>query len=125
MRHHKNSNGKNGGSAHFLCALALVCVALDAQALSPAAREFLEVAKALEPVHCEKRKLRREIALAEAQGQDSRPLRQRFGALDRDAKTAKLEKRLAELEPRVTKSSDPEDLAAVSRQHREAFYRCE
>ena len=28
-------------------------------------------------------------------------------------------------EPRVSKSSDPEDLPAISRQQREAFYRCE
>ena len=121
MRHHENQNRAARG---FFCALALLW-AFDARALSAAAREFLEISKALEPVHCEKRKLRREIALAEAQGQDSKPLRQRFGALDRDPKTAKLEKRLAQLEPRVTKSGDPDDLAAVSRQHREAFYRCE
>jgi hypothetical protein len=36
-----------------------------------------------------------------------------------------LEKRLAELEPRVKGSSDPDDLAAISLQQREAFYRCE
>jgi hypothetical protein len=52
-------------------------------------------------------------------------LKDRFAALDRDPKTAKLERRLAQLEPRVSKSADPQDLAAISSQHREAFYRCE
>jgi hypothetical protein len=103
----------------------LLLVPLPAFALSPAAEEFMRLAKALEPVHCEKRKLRREIALAQAQGQDARALKDKFAALDRDPKTAKLEKRLAQLEPRVSKSADPQDLAAISSQHREAFYRCE
>jgi hypothetical protein len=105
--------------------LLLLLVPLPAFALSPAAEEFMRIAKALEPVHCEKRKLRREIALAQAQGQDARALKDKFAALDRDPKTAKLEKRLAQLEPRVSKSADPQDLAAISSQHREAFYRCE
>jgi hypothetical protein len=105
--------------------LLLLLVPLPAFALSPAAEEFMRLAKALEPVHCEKRKLRREIALAQAQGQDARALKDRFAALDRDPKTAKLERRLAQLEPRVSKSADPQDLAAISSQHREAFYRCE
>lgn len=105
--------------------LLVVLVPLPAFALSPAAEEFMRLAKALEPVHCEKRKLRREIALAQAQGQDAGALKDRFAALDRDPKTAKLERRLAQLEPRVSKSADPQDLAAISSQHREAFYRCE
>ena len=116
-------NGKGDGP-RFFC-VAFLLFSLPAEALSPAAREFLEISKQLEPVHCEKRKLRREIAVAEAQGQDATALRKRFAALDRDPKSAKLEKRLGELGPRVTKSSDPEDLDAVSRQQREAFYRCE
>jgi hypothetical protein len=96
-------------------------------ALSPAAREFMAISQELEPVQCEKRRLRREIALAEAErrGEDVQALRKRFAALDADPKTAQLEKRLAELEPRLKRSSDPEDLAAISRQQREAFYRCE
>jgi hypothetical protein len=100
-------------------------VPLEGQALSPAAKEFIDIAKQLEPVQCEKRKLRREIALAEAQQLDTKALRSRFAALDRDPKTAKLEQRLAKLEPRIAKTTDPEDLAAISRRHREAFYRCE
>jgi hypothetical protein len=100
-------------------------VAAPCWALSGEAREFIELAKKLEPLHCERRKLRREIALAHAERRDTRALTERFSALDRDPKTARLEKRLAELEPRVRRSPDPEDLAAISRQHTEAFYRCE
>ena len=45
----------------------------------------------------------------------------RFSAkLDQDPKTSRLEERLAELEPRVKRSSDPEDLPAISLQQREA-----
>ena len=71
--------------------------------VEPAAEEFMAISKELEPVQCEKRRLRREIALAEAErrDQDVRVLRKKFAALDADPKTAKLEKRLAELEPRV------------------------
>jgi hypothetical protein len=96
-------------------------------ALSQAAQEFMKISQQLEPVQCEKRRLRREIALAEAEQRDSdaRAARARFAKLDKDPKTARLEKRLAELEPRLKHSSDPEDLAAISRQQREAFYRCE
>ncbi len=97
----------------------------NAVALTPAAQEFMRISKELEPVHCEKRKLRREIALAQVQQQDVGAMKRRFAALDRDPKTAKLEKRLAELRPRIEKSTDPEDLAAISAQHRDAFYRCE
>jgi hypothetical protein len=96
-------------------------------ALSPAAQEFMAISKELEPVQCEKRRLRREIAFAEAEQRDAdaKAARARFARLDKDPKTAGLEKRLAELEPRIKKSSDPEDLRAISLQQREAFYRCE
>ena len=95
--------------------------------LSPAAQEFMAISKELEPVQCEKRRLRRQITLAqvERRDQDVRALRKRFAALDAEPKTARLEKRLAELEPRVSRSSDPEDLPAISFQQREAFYRCD
>ena len=56
---------------------------------------------------------------------DAKVARARFSTLDRDPKTARLEKRLAELEPLVKRSPDPEDLRAISLQQREAFYRCE
>ena len=96
-------------------------------ALSPAAQEFMAISKELEPVQCEKRRLRREIAFAEAERRDAdaAAARARFAGLDKEPKTARLEKRLAELEPRIKKSSDPEDLQAISFQQREAFYRCE
>jgi hypothetical protein len=102
-------------------------IAVPVLALSPAAEEFMAISKELEPVQCAKRRLRREIAFAEAERRDDdvRVLRRKFGALDADPKTAKLEKRLAELEPRVKASRDPEDLAAISLQQRQAFYRCD
>ena len=107
--------------------LLLFLVPVQAFALSPAAQEFMAISTDLEPVQCQKRKLRREIALAEAERRDAdvRTLRKKFAGLDADAKTARLEKRLAELEPRVSRSSDPEDLQAISLQQREAFYRCD
>jgi hypothetical protein len=105
--------------------LLLAAAAPPCWALSREAQEFIDIARTLEPLQCERRKLRREIALAEAERRDSSALRQRFSALDRDPKSAKLEKRLAELEPRVKSSRDPEDLEAIHRQHREAFYRCD
>jgi hypothetical protein len=105
-----------------LLALALL-VPGKALALSAEAQEFIGINRQLEPVQCEKRKLRREMALAQAEGRSLEPLNKRFAELNRDAKTAKLEKRLAELEPRIKHNSD--DLAAISRQQREAFYRCE
>ena len=94
-------------------------------ALSSAAREFMDISKELEPVQCEKRKLRREIALAEVEHRDSKERRARFSKIDRDPQTSKLEKRLAQLKPQLEKSSDPEDLDAIDRQRREAFYRCD
>lgn len=107
--------------------LLLLLVAAPAYALSPAAQEFMSITKELEPVQCEKRQLRRELARAEIEQrqQDVSKLRAKFAALDKDKKTARLERRLAELEPRVSRSSDPEDLPAISRQQREAFYRCD
>jgi hypothetical protein len=103
----------------------LLLVSAPALALSPQAEEFMAISRQLEPVQCQKRQLRREIALAEAERRDAKALRERFADIDRDARTARLEKRLAELEPALRKSSDPEDLPAISRQHREAFYRCD
>jgi len=108
--------------------VATLCCALlpsPSLALSNDAREFMGITAELEPVQCEKRRLRREITLAEVEKKDTREMRKRFAALDREPKTARMEKRLAELEPRLRKSSDPEDLPAISRQQVEAFYRCE
>jgi hypothetical protein len=105
----------------------LLVFPLPAAALSGDAQEFMAIIKALEPVHCQKRKLRYEIMMAqvEQRSTDVEALKKKFAALDRDPQTAKREKRLAQLEPRVSKSSDPEDLAAISQQQKEAFYRCE
>lgn len=107
----------------LLYLLSVAC--LPAWGVSPAAREFMSIAKQLEPVHCEKRTLRREIALAEVERRDARvkELRARFAELDRDAKTARLEKRLGELQARMT--LEPGDLDAISFQQREAYHRCE
>ena len=87
----------------------------------------MDISRQLEPVQCEKRHLRREMALAEAERRDAdmKSLRRKFAGLNRDPNTAKLEKRLAELEPLLKRSSDPEDLSAISFQQREAFYRCD
>jgi hypothetical protein len=109
-------------TAALIAALSLAAPAL---ALTSEAQEFIAISQELEPVQCEKRRLRREIVLAEIEHRDASDLRKRFAALDRDPKTAKLEKRLAELEPRLSRSSDPEDLPAISRQNTEAFYRCQ
>jgi hypothetical protein len=112
-------------------ALALFLAATPAAAVTPEGREFADILKQLEPVHCEKRKLRREIAFAEAEKRsgDAAELRARFAKLDAEPKTAKLEKRLAQLEPRINSGSgvprDLEDLDLISKQRRDAFYRCE
>jgi len=116
---------------------ALIALALSAApamavavGVSPDAREFLELSKKLEPVQCEKRKLRRELAVAEVQGEAAKvkALHARFAALNGDKETARLEKRLAQLEPRILdkegRARRPEDLDAISLQRREAFYRC-
>jgi hypothetical protein len=107
--------------------LALVMFLSPAHALSPAAQEFMSITKELEPVQCQKRQLRRELARAEIEQRqdDLKILRAKFAALDKDKKVLKLERRLAELQPRIERSSDPEDLRAISLQQREAFYRCE
>jgi hypothetical protein len=109
----------------FALFLALLLASGPAAALSPEAQEFMAISKQLEPVQCEKRKLRREMALAEIERRDTKALRDRFASINRDPQTTRLEKRLAQLEPRLSKSSDPEDLRAISLQRREAFYRCD
>jgi hypothetical protein len=109
----------------------LFWLAGSALALTPEAREFLDISRQLEPLQCEKRKLRLEIVQAEVENRagDARALKQRFEALDRNPKTSRLEKRLAVLEARLLDSEGKprhaEDLEAISFQHRQAFYRCE
>ena len=109
-----------------LVILAVTLLAVTpAYALSGVAREFMEIAKQLDPVLCEKRKLRREIALAEQDKLDTRELRKRFEALERDPKNLRLERRLADLQPLLARSGDPEDLRVIDQRRRDAFYRCE
>lgn len=100
---------------------------LPAFALSVEAQEFMAIIEKLEPVQCEKRKLRHDLVLAEVEGRtaDARKLRERFAALNQDPDTASMERRLAELQPRLERSSDPEDLRAINQQRVEALYRCE
>ena len=103
--------------------LLLAFIPFSAFALSQDAKEFLDIMKTLEPMQCKKRQLRRQIVMAEAEkrDEDARKLRADFGRLDRDPKTSKLERRLAELQPRITK----DDLPEINRKNVEAFYRCE
>jgi hypothetical protein len=114
-----------------LAAVVVALAVLPAYAITPEAKEFIAISKKLEPVQCEKRKLRREMAVAEIGREEARlkELRGRFAALDRNPETTKHEKRLGELERRMSNGRggtlDPEDLDAISLQHREAFYRCE
>ena len=85
----------------------------------------MQITKELEPVQCEKRQLRRQIVLADIEKRDATDLHKRFTVLNREPRTVKLEKRLSQLEPRLVKSADPEDLPAINRQRVEAFYRCD
>jgi hypothetical protein len=112
-----------------LLILALL-TAPPALAISPEAREFIELSEKLAPVHCEKRRLTRDMAVAEAERDADRAkaLRAEFDALARDKQTAALEKRLMQLEPRLVdkegRARRPEDLDAIDLKRREAFYRC-
>ncbi len=109
----------------LLLFLSLLVFHSGSHALSAEAKEFMQINRDLEPVQCEKRRLRRQMAMAQIEGKSVEEMHKRFAELNRDPKTAKLEKRLAELAPHVRKSNDPEDLRAISNQQREAFYRCE
>lgn len=110
-----------------LLLLVLLLLPLPAPALTSAAQEFMDLTARLEPVQCEKRQLRRKMALATAEqrGADLEKFRARFAELNRDRDTARLEQRLAELQKRISAAGDPADLDAISLQHRQAFYRCE
>ena len=111
----------------------LLCLpaAWPAFALSPEAQEFMEISAQLEPVQCEKRRMRRALVLAEVERRDAevKQLRARADEINRDQQTARLEKRLAVLEARLMDSrGQPRsagDLDAISFQQRQAFYRCE
>jgi hypothetical protein len=105
--------------------------AAPALAISPEAQEFIELSKKLEPVHCQKRKLTRDIAVAEVErdADKARALRAAFDALARDKQATAMERRLLQLEPRIVdrdgKARRPEDLDAINMQRGEAFYRCQ
>jgi len=111
--------------------LLVVLTALPARAVTPAAEEFMVIVKKLEPVLCERRKLRRDILMAQAEQNTIRTaeLRARYAALGRDPQTAKLEQRLGELQLQVTDDKghvrDPDDLRAIGEQQRELYARCE
>jgi hypothetical protein len=53
-------------------ALALLLAATPVAAMTPEGREFAEILKQLEPVHCEKRKLRRQMAMAQIEKREGR-----------------------------------------------------
>jgi hypothetical protein len=118
-------------AARSALAVLLAIVAPLVLALTPEAKEWLAISTKLELVQCEKRQLRRQIVLAEAENRtaDAKKLRARADALSHDKETARLEKRLAVLEARLLDSQgrprNAEDLDAISLQQREAFYRCE
>jgi hypothetical protein len=122
---------RRGLAAPLALSAAAALLPAAALALTPEAKEWLAISAKLEPVQCEKRQLRRQIVLAEAENRaaDAKQLRARAAALGRDKETARLEKRLAVLEARLLDSEGrprhPEDLDAISLQQREAFYRCE
>lgn len=111
--------------------LLVLAFPLPALAVTPEAKEFMAISAQLEPVQCEKRRLRRAIALAQAERRtdDLKKLRARFAQIDADPGTARLEKRLAVLEARILDGSgrprNAEDLEAISLQQRQAFYRCD
>ena len=111
--------------------LLVLLLPLPALALSPAAKEFMEISAQLEPVQCDKRQLRRQMAMAQAENRadEMSRLRGRFAQINRDKETARLERRLAELQIRISDGKggtrDPQDLDAISAQQRQAFYRCE
>ena len=111
--------------------LVALLLPLPALALSPEAKEFMAISAKLEPVQCEKRQLRRQMAMAQAEqrGEDLKTLRAREAAINRGKETARLEKRLAQLQSRILDGKggarDPQDLDAISFQQRQAFYRCE
>ena len=81
-------------------------------------------AQRLEPLHCQKRKLTRDIAVAEAERDTEKvkALRAEFAKLGLDKQAAAMEKRLLQLEPRIVdkegKARRPEDLDAISLQRR-------
>ncbi len=110
--------------------LAALLAAPAALAITPAAEEYIRILRELQPVYCEKLQLRRSMALAKAEQreQDYRTAEKRFAALSKDPATDRRERRLAELETRISDgrggTRDPTDLEAISLERRKAFYSC-
>jgi hypothetical protein len=111
--------------------LLVALAATPARAVTPAAEEFMAIVAKLEPVLCEKRKLRRDLLIAQTGHDDKRvaELRARYADIERRPETAKLEERLGELQKRITGADgrirDPDDFAAITAQQREAYARCQ
>ena len=109
----------------------LLLLPVPASALTQDAKEWLALSTKLEPVQCEKRRLRRQMAMAQVldQADEIGKLRARVEELNRNRENARLEQRLAELQERMSDGKggvrDPQDLDAISLQQRQAFYRCE
>ena len=84
--------------------LLVLLLPAQALALTPEGKEWLAISAQLEPVQCEKRQLRRQMAMAQVQdqGEEMKKLRARMDALNRNKQTARLERRLAELEKRMS-----------------------
>lgn len=105
--------------------------AAPARAATPQAEAFMTAVEALAPVSCERRRLRRELAVArvERDAARERALRERFEEIARDPQTARLDERVGELRRRLVDASgrvrDPEDLRAIGAQQRELSARCE
>ena len=105
----------------------LLLVPFQALALSPAAREFMDISRTLEPVQCEKRQLRRQMALAEAERRDAdiQSLRQKFARLNRDPKTAKLESAWPSSSRCSSARATPRTCRRSASSGARAFYRCD
>lgn len=120
-----------GTRAALLLPLALLLGAAPARAVTPEAEAFMAAVKALAPVTCERRRLRRELAVArvEHDAARERALRERFDRIARDPETARLDERVGALHRRVVDPSgrvrNPEDLRAIGAQQRELFASCE
>ena len=120
-----------GALAGTALALGLLLGAAPARAVTLEAEAFMAAVKALAPVTCERRRLRRELAVAriEHDAARERALRERFEEIARDPGTARLDERVAELHRRLVDASgrvrDPEDLRAIGAQQRVLSASCE
>jgi len=125
------SNGSHRGAARALVALLVALVPAPARAVTPDAEAFMAAVQKLAPVLCERRSLRRELAMAQVENDAARAhrLRERMQAIARDPETARLDERVDRLHRRLVDANgrvrDPDDLRALSAQQLELFARCE